>query len=186
MTTAYERRGVEVTPGALPHAMRGYGMMGYPVQGYAPQPSGNVVIIVNAPVGAPLPDWRSAYSQPHPPAYMPRPVPARALVILLALVIIGAALTIGARAMGALPWQQEPATIAGVPVETGGMSIAAEPDAAQWPWQAGYTWPWERAAADAADAAQAVQGTVTTVSTAILGMLVLLILLALISKWRGR
>ena len=34
MTTATERRGAEVTPGELPHAMRAYNMLGYPVQGY--------------------------------------------------------------------------------------------------------------------------------------------------------
>ena len=185
MTTDYERRGVEVTPGELPHAMRGYNMMGYPVQGYAPQPNNTVVVVVNAPVGGgPLPDWRSAYSQPHPPAYMPRPVPAKALVILLALLIVGAGLVVGARAMGALPWQQDAPTLAGVPVEAGGMALDAKPDAAAWPWQAGFEWPWERAAQDVADAADAVQGTVTTVSAAILGVLVLLILLALMRRWR--
>ena len=48
-----------------------------------------------APVGCgPLPDWRSAYAQPHPPAYQPRPVPAKALVILLALLIVGAGLVV--------------------------------------------------------------------------------------------
>ena len=182
MTTAYEPRGVEVTPGALPHAMRAYGMMGYPVQGYTPQPGGTVVIIVNAPVGAPLPDWRGAYSQPRPPAYMPRPVPAKALVILLALLILGAGLVVGARAMGALPWQDDAPTLAGVPVETGGMSLAAEPDAARWPWQAGYEWPWESAADGLADAAESVQGTVTLVSASILAVLVLLIVLALVRK----
>lgn len=183
MTIPTERRGAEVTPGALPHAMRAYNAMGYPVQGYMPQPSGMVVIVVNAPVGgAPLPDWRSAYSQPQPPAYMPRPVPAKALVILLALLILGAGLVVGARAMGALPWQDDAPTLAGVPVETGGMSLAAEPDAARWPWQAGYEWPWERAAQDAAAAAEAVQGSVTTVSAAILAVLVLLIILTLVRK----
>lgn len=181
MTTDYERRGVEVSPGALPHAMRGYGMLGYPVQGYAPQPSGTVVIIVAAPVGAPLPDWRSAYSQPAPTAYQPQPVPAKALAILLVCLLLGGVLVIGARAMGALPWQQDAPTLAGVPVETGGMALDAP---AQWPWQAGYTWPWERAAADAADAAEAVQGTVTTVSAAVLAVLVLLIILALVRRGR--
>lgn len=183
MTTATERRGAEVTPGELPHAMRAYNMLGYPVQGYMPQPNNTVVVVVNAPVGCgPLPDWRSAYAQPHPPAYQPRPVPAKALVILLALLILGAGLVVGARAMGALPWQDDAPTLAGVPVETGGMSLAAEPDAARWPWQAGYEWPWESAADGLADAAESVQGTVTLVSASILAVLVLLIVLALVRK----
>lgn len=182
MTTATERRGAEVTPGELPHAMRAYNMLGYPVQGYMPQPNNTVVVVVNAPVGCgPLPDWRSAYAQPRPPVYQPRPVPAKALAILLACLLLGGALVIGARAMGALPWQQDAPTLAGVPVETGGMALDAP---AQWPWQAGYTWPWERAAADAADAAEAVQGTVTTVSAAVLAVLVLLIILALVRRGR--
>ena len=66
----------------------------------------------------------------------------------------------------------------------GSVAVYAEPDADAWPWQAGFTWPWERAAQDVADAADAVQGTVTTVSAAILGVLVLLILLALMRRWR--
>jgi len=186
MTDAYERRGVEVTPGALPHAMRNYNALGYPVQGYMPQPSGMVVIVVNAPVGgAPLPDWRSAYSQPQPPAYMPRPVPAKAIVILLALLILGAGLVVGARAMGALPWQDDAPTLAGVPVETGGMSLAAEPDAARWPWQAGYEWPWDAAADTLADAVGDVQATVTMVAGSIVGILVLMISLVLTRKWWG-
>lgn len=55
----------EVTPGELRHAMRGYGRMGYPVEGYTPMPNGLVTIVIMAPPNTTIPDWRTgAFAQP--------------------------------------------------------------------------------------------------------------------------
>lgn len=56
----------DVTPGELPHAMRGYNAMGYPPAGYTQGANGMVTIIIMAPPQAQIPDWRKgAFGQQH-------------------------------------------------------------------------------------------------------------------------
>ena len=83
----------DVTPGELRHALRGYTQMGYPIRGYTQGDSGMVTIIIMAPPGAQIPDWRTgAFGSPVPtrqlgwPAFNWRKI----VQVLCVLAIVGA------------------------------------------------------------------------------------------------
>lgn len=182
----------EVTPGALPHAMRGYNALGYPPAGYMPGANGMMVIIIMAPPQTVIPDWRSGLQQPSAPR--PRQLwPAwdaqRVVQWAMVLAVIAGALYIGSALFGGgdapapaataqtddagplswlrLPWQTDDAP-----------AQVAEPQAEP------FRWPWERAADAVGEVVADAQATMTAIAYGVLGVLVLLIVLALVAKRR--
>lgn len=123
--SGYEQQYYQVHPAQLRWAMSQLGAMpGMIVQGYQALPTGMYVITVLAPVGAAEADWRGAPRR-RGPRFVPPAFNWRVFVRLLAvLMIVGALGYIGYSVFASYSAPQP--TIAGVPVEVGGMRIGPD------------------------------------------------------------